>query len=289
MANQPKISVIVSVYNGDQYLSQCLESLLRQTFTDFEIMVVNDGSADFSYQICQEFAHQDSRVRVFNQVNQGQAVARNLALDQARGEYITFVDADDYVVERYLAALYQAALEQDAEVVVGEYFRYGDAEKKWYYHVFEKDYQVAVYEDNTFLSKYSQVVFTPVWGKLFKATLFEYIRFPALSSHEDNFVIQKLYLKANRVAYLVDNLYYYRTRGGSTMHSDWTLEKIANNVASLEEKYFDLVLVNQDTAGIRGMYHYGLVEHKKYLEERVLTDTAIYLKIYSRLELLAQH
>lgn len=69
-----------------------------------------------------------------------------------------------YVVDRYLAALYQAALEQDAKVVVGEYFRYGDAEKKWYYHVFEKDYQVAVYEGNTFLSKYSQVVFTPVWG-----------------------------------------------------------------------------------------------------------------------------
>lgn len=289
MANQPKISVIVPVYNGDQYLRQCLESLLRQTFTDFEILVVNDGSADFSYQICQEFAHQDSRVRVFNQANQGQAVTLNLALDRARGEYITFVDADDYVVEQYLAALYQAALEQDAEVVVGEYFRYSDAEKKWYYHVFEKDYQVAVYEGNTFLSKYSQVVFTPVWGKLFKATLFEYIRFPALSSHEDNFVIQKLYLKANRVAYLVDNLYCYRTRGGSTMHSDWTLEKIANNVASLEEKYFDLVLANQDTAGIRGMYHYGLVEHKKYLEERALTDTAIYLKICSRPELLAQY
>lgn len=136
------------------------------------------------------------------------------------------MDADDYVVERYLAALYQAALEQDAEVVVGEYFRYGDAEKKWYYHVFEKDYQVTVYEGNTFLSKYSQVFFTPVWGKLFKATLFEYIRFPALSSHEDNFVIQKLYLKVNRVAYLVDNLYCYRTRGGSTMHSDRTLEKL---------------------------------------------------------------
>ena len=72
------------------------------------------------------------------------------------------------------------------------------------------------------------------------------------------------------------------------MHNDWTLEKIANNVASLEEKYFDLVLANQDTAGIRGMYHYGLVEHKKYLEERALTDTAIYLKICSRLELLTQ-
>ena len=255
-----------AVYSGDQYLRQCLESLLRQTFTDFEILVVNDGSADFSYQICQEFTHQDSRVRVFNQTNQGQAVARNLALSHARGEYITFVDADDYVVERYLAALYQAALEQDAEVVVGEYFRYGDAEKKWYYHVFEKDYQVAVYEGNTFLSKYSQVVFTPVWGKLFKATLFEYIRFPALSSHEDNFVIQKLYLKANRVAYLVDNLYCYRTRGGSTMYSDWTLEKIANNVASLEEKYFDLVLANQDTAGIRGMYHYAWLSTKSILK-----------------------
>lgn len=101
---------------------------------------------------------------------------------------------------------------------------------------------------------------------MFKATLFEYIRFPALSSHEDNFVVQKLYLKANRVAYLVDNLYCYRTRGGSTMYSDWILEKIANNVASLEEKYFDLVLANQDTAGIRGMYHYAWLSTKSILK-----------------------
>ena len=135
---QVKISIIVPVYNVEGYLPACLESILAQTFSDFEVILINDGSADRSAKICREFAQKDERIRLVTQENKGQALARNLGLDYAQGEYITFIDADDRVASHYLAALYEAALAQDAEVVVGEYYRYEEEGNQLFYHIFEK-------------------------------------------------------------------------------------------------------------------------------------------------------
>ncbi|GET14823.1 hypothetical protein SN4111_10850 [Ligilactobacillus agilis] len=141
------------------------------TLSDFEVILINDGSTDRSAKICREFAQKDERIRLVTQENKGQAFTRNRGLDYAQGEYTTFVDADDRVAPHYLAALYEAALAQDAEVVVREYYCYEEEGNQLFYHIFEKDKRVEVFENNGFLSKFSQVLFTPVWGKLFKADL----------------------------------------------------------------------------------------------------------------------
>lgn len=101
----PKISVIVPVYNVEKYLRKCVDSILSQTFTDFELLLIDDGSKDHSGEICDEYALQDDRVKVFHKENGGVSSARNLGIDVAKGEWITFVDADDYIAENLLQSL----------------------------------------------------------------------------------------------------------------------------------------------------------------------------------------
>ena len=109
----PKISVIVPVYNAEKYLHRCIDSILSQTFTDFELLLIDDGSKDGSGAICDEYAAKDNRVRVFHKENGGVSSARNLGLDNACGEWVTFVDADDYVRPSYLATYIEISTARD--------------------------------------------------------------------------------------------------------------------------------------------------------------------------------
>lgn len=99
----PKVSVIVPVYNVEKYLHRCIDSILTQTFTDFEVLLINDGSKDRSGEICDEYAKKDSRVKVFHKENGGVSSARNVGLDNARGDLICFCDSDDFVTKDWLA------------------------------------------------------------------------------------------------------------------------------------------------------------------------------------------
>ena len=115
--NIPQISVIVPVYNVEKYLSRCIESILSQTFTDFELLLIDDGSTDRSGEICDEYAKKDTRIRVFHTKNRGVSAARNLGLDNAKGEWISFVDSDDWVEDDYLRTLFhEAKLNKDSIV-----------------------------------------------------------------------------------------------------------------------------------------------------------------------------
>lgn len=104
----PLISVIVPVYNSGQYLARCIESVLHQSFVDFELLLINDGSSDDSSSICSDYAVRDNRIRVFHQNNAGVSAARNLGIKEIRGKYLAFVDADDYVYPNYLKDLYES-------------------------------------------------------------------------------------------------------------------------------------------------------------------------------------
>lgn len=114
--NNPKISIIVPVYNVEKYLSKCLNSLINQTLAELEILCVNDGSTDNSAKILADFAKMDSRIKVFFQENSGQSAARNLAIERATGEYLGFVDSDDWVDLDYFEKLYNTAKKYDCDI-----------------------------------------------------------------------------------------------------------------------------------------------------------------------------
>ena len=117
------VSIITPVYNSEKFLNKCIDSILNQTYNNFELILVDDGSADKSLQICDEYARKDSRIVVIHQKNQGQAVARNKALDICKGDYISFIDSDDYLKRNFLETYMHAAQKKDADIIVGGYIR----------------------------------------------------------------------------------------------------------------------------------------------------------------------
>ena len=121
------ISIIIPVYNTEKYLRRCIESVLSQSFTDFELILVDDGSKDSSPQICDEYASQDKRVRVIHKVNGGVSAARNDGLDIAKGEYVTFIDSDDWVEREYLQSLYD---KRSLDFVIGNFINEPSGKKR---------------------------------------------------------------------------------------------------------------------------------------------------------------
>ena len=119
---QPKISVIVPVYKAEKYLHRCVDSILAQTFTDFELLLINDGSPDNSGVICDEYAQKDNRIRVFHKENGGVSSARNIGLDNAKGEWITFIDSDDYIEQGY----FEIPLDTTADLLIQNYESFND-------------------------------------------------------------------------------------------------------------------------------------------------------------------
>lgn len=213
MTTNPKISVVVPVYNVEAYVARCMESVLAQDFGDFEVVVVNDGSTDSSREVVARYAA-DPRVRVVDQPNMGLSGARNTGLSHARGEWVAFVDSDDYVSEGYLSWLFKNALERDADVVAcGRAVDTGGVVT----HPGRPGFAgraLSPAEAFRALNSYTSFDMS-MCAKLIKAELFEGLCFPVGKNSEDQFVCYRLLLRARSVYYEDEPLYFYRHREGS--------------------------------------------------------------------------
>lgn len=138
MSDQPKVSVIVPFYNAERYLKQCLDSLQKQTYSNFEVLLINDGSIDQSYQIAAEYVKIDERFSLITQSNAGIATARNVGLQKMSGEYVTFVDGDDFVSQDYLTKMIKVAKTEQADLVISSYYRYSDDDKMYSFYDFKR-------------------------------------------------------------------------------------------------------------------------------------------------------
>ena len=170
----PKISVIVPVYNTEKYLRRCVDSILAQTFTDFELLLIDDGSTDSSGAICDEYAQKDSRVRVFHKENGGVSSARNLGLDNATSEWITFVDSDDWISDSFLANLYITEIDE-VDIVISYANYVGNVGKPNYENYIEGKHKIELVE-SLFL-KNDLAWQTSPWAKLYKTEICRDIRF----------------------------------------------------------------------------------------------------------------
>lgn len=205
---QEMISLIVPIYNTEQYLRQCIDSILKQTYRDLEILLIDDGSSDESGKICDEYGRIDPRIRVFHTENNGLSSARNLGLREAKGDYIGFVDSDDWLdPDMYYDLLQNLGITSDISAcgVRREYLR--------------SYYDYSTY--NTVFSRQSAIqaltcgFSTAVWNKLYKKTCWEGILFPEQCTYEDVLVIYKVFLNSNSVSCTPKSLYHYRARIGS--------------------------------------------------------------------------
>lgn len=236
------ISIIVPVYNVEPFISSCLDSLSKQIYQNFEVLMINDGSTDNSGVICREYADSDSRFHYFEKENAGVADARNFGIVKSKGDYITFVDSDDWVTEEYLLILMETLKEQDSEIVVSTYSTYKESDGLFYIHVFESDYYVKNYnskillEELPLLEGYDMSFLTP-WGILFNRELFREVQFPFGRLCEDIGTNYKLFMQASKITYINKVLYWYRIgkEGLSNSYSsrmmrddcDFRLERIA--------------------------------------------------------------
>lgn len=216
----PLISVIVPVYNVEKYLKRCLDSIRKQTYSNIEILLIDDGSTDQSGRICDDFAKLDSRVRVFHKENGGVSTARNLGIEQAKGEYITFVDSDDYVDSDYIEYLYHLASAQKCLIALcGYYVRF--VEKNKCHYEGNKNKRTEILDDVQCIEKllYNEdgvAVF--IWGKLYHNSLLKGFRYPDKNFAEDVETTYKIFHEAHKIAcgYLCKYNYCIRENSATT-------------------------------------------------------------------------
>ena len=284
------ISIIIPVYNVENYLRSCLDSVLSQTYKDFEVLMVNDGSTDSSGAICQDFAERDSRFHYFEKENGGLSDARNYGLERAKGHYITFFDSDDFLFEDYLENLYHASRLSNSDITIGGYCRFGDSNFYFYNDRFKsdslvefKDFQAIQYLDS--MLDVTFITFSTAWGKLFKRELFSELRFPYGKYAEDQFLIWKLYMKADKI-YVFNGASYVYRMNPSGLSNIFTLKHL-DYIDALEER----IKATKDIEGIEiqhsfNMYSYVLQRILGQLEEHDYIDEA--KEVREKLELAEQ-
>ncbi|MBC2580565.1 glycosyltransferase [Clostridium sp. DJ247] len=223
-----KISIIVPIYNVEKYLEKCLKSILGQTFKDFELILVNDGSPDNCGCICDIYSKLDSRIRVIHKENGGLSSARNAGIDLATGEYIGFVDSDDWIDVNMYESLYSIAKETDADIVQCRFKESYDEEINNIKNNTNKFKWVDKFDALNNLIAYGEthVQMVVAWNKLYKKNLFNGIRFPNGKIHEDEFTTYKLLYKSNKIALTEDELYYYRQTPNSIMNAKFNKKRL---------------------------------------------------------------
>lgn len=221
------ISVIVPVYRVEKFLPQCIESVLNQTFTDFELILVDDGSPDRCPAICDEAAERDARVRVIHQANAGLSAARNAGIEAAHGAWLSFVDSDDYIAPHFCEKLYQAAQRTNADCVMCSVQNVDESGKLIDSALMRVADEVKTGQE--VLRKIGRDDVTPyltAWNKLYRRKLFNTLRYPAGRQNEDVFVFAELFCQVQRAVCVAEPLYFYRKRIGSIMNSVVTLRNL---------------------------------------------------------------
>ncbi len=234
---EPLISVIIPVYQVEAYVAHCIESITNQTYRNLEIIIVNGDSTDDTVKICERYAKADSRIKVVWQGKRGLSDARNTGIDIARGEYIAFVDGDDYVGKKYIEVMYNIMCLSGSDIVQCNFQKVMDdhseeEQREGSYTVYSRrQFDLASY---TILSWKCNVV----WNKLYKSFLFQGIRYPVEKNHEDEFTTYKLVWRANKIAVTNTRLYFYRQRSDSLMGSAYSLKRLDAQEAYREREDF---------------------------------------------------
>ena len=227
------ISVIVPVYNVEKCLDRCIKSIVNQTYKNIEVILINDGSTDNSLKICKEWQSKDKRIVIVDQKNKGVSAARNIGLDIAKGEYVAFVDSDDWINEIMYETLLNLLKEHHTDIAECDFIKVESEscilnQPELKFHKLKNDEFIKNLFNGT---SYSNIL---VWNKLYKRSLFTEFRFPEGVIHEDQFLLPKIYLKCNTTIHCNQKLYYYFENSNSITRSQFTKKRL-DSLKSFEE------------------------------------------------------
>lgn len=237
----PLLSIIVPVYKVENYLPKCIDSILAQTFTDFELILVEDGSPDNCPVLCDAAAAKDARVRVIHQKNGGLSAARNAGLDAARGAWIGFVDSDDYIAPEMYEALYHAVQSTGADLALCDYAEVDETGAPC--PPMHGSLSEGELTGQELLKRASGLMVQLAWNKLYRRAIFTQLRYPEGKLNEDLFLIPEVCLQIQKAVVVPKVLYYYVQRSGSIMGKNKTLRHY--DAAEAAQQYWDCLVENK--------------------------------------------
>lgn len=256
------VSIVVPVYNVERYLERCIESIINQTYRNLEIILVDDGSTDSSSEICDLYKSKDERIIVFHKKNEGLSSARNLGLRNATGDYISFIDSDDYINCIFIERLLGLCVDNDADIAQCDFLCIDEFSQR----LPAIASTITIKQGKEFLKdyccNYNCVKETVSWNKLQKKQIFDGISFPKGKQHEDEFVSYKLFAKSNKVVTTNEYLYYYMQRQDSIMGKGFSLKSL-DGLEALKERinYLENIHLNKE-----------VIATKKKLAREYLSD-----------------
>ena len=230
-----KISIIIPIYNVEQYLPQCLKSVINQTYQNLEIILVDDGSTDACPQICEEFALKDNRIKLIHKKNGGLSDARNAGLKRATGDFISFIDSDDFVAVDFCEKLLKALLENTADVAECDFLAFDNDQDLEKFSTDTKE-KIEVFETEAAVELLMKEYFKQtVWNKLYRREVLGHFEFPVGKINEDEFWTYKVFGNSKKLVKITDVLYFYRQQAASIMGKQYSLKRL-DGLQALEER-----------------------------------------------------
>lgn len=282
------ITIIMPVYNVKEYISACVDSVINQTYRNFELILVDDGSTDESGTICDEYAQKDSRISVIHKENGGVSDARNIAIPVAKGNYICFVDPDDMLAPTYLQKLYETMIGSGADLVACNYYSFYDGD------VIPEDIGNGTHEtlvitekemeDEAFAAEYTVKMVIPI-NKMYKRCIFDIIKYPVGKIHEDAYVYHHMLHEVQKVVYISDILYYYRLRKNSITNSGFKIKELEDSMGAVIDRidfYHGLGKQRLTDIAIDG-YLYFLWRNIDIMKKEGIKDYKELIKTYIRI------
>ncbi|SDN22516.1 glycosyltransferase family 2 protein [Alkalicoccus daliensis] len=278
MQTSPLISVIIPVYNGAEYIETCFQSIISQSYQNLEIIIINDGSEDNSSEICDYYASKDQRIKVIHQENKGLSAVRNRGVRESKGDYIGFVDSDDYIHSDMYKILLNNLLLTNAGVSMCNF-------KKVYQRNFtnNKNNELPDSEKLNVISKQeafehlfadTNVNLVVPWNKLYKKEIIRKVQYPEGKVHDDEFTVHHIIQATNKIVITEQNLYYYYHHPSSFMNESYNLKRL-DAVTALRER-FEFFMNNkyiQFQSRALNMYMHHLIIHYNLLEKNLPEET----------------
>lgn len=233
------ITVIVPIYKVEKYLKKCVDSIRSQTYKNLEIILVDDGSPDNCPQMCDQYAKEDSRVKVIHKKNGGLSDARNSGIDIATGEYIAFVDSDDYISCDMIEKLYSRIIKDESDLVLCNIDFVDEAGNSIDMSTIQTDDKII--DEEKFWHEFygvNYVYCVVAWNKLYRKKLFENVRYEKGRLHEDEYIIHKILSQCNKISFLKDVCYYYLQRADSIMGKNFSVRRLDGSEALINRSLY---------------------------------------------------